>query len=336
MGQDSVPANPQVFRQPLIRLHVDRRCLYENPTSSEYDTEVQSASEWPKATALPPIKTPSNTSCTEQRPEHTMYHPCLDSQVSYRSESQSKSLRNFWSASLEPPITCESLRELEWDQLLNNLLLRHDLNFDPQIQYRPITHGPRGKQRMTQINDYWDAVRVEISMISGNWSRRSLRRASTCYSTPALYLEATTGPQPIPRRLPLMFEAIRETLKTLAPKRQWYAIDERLDAALLVQQLDNGVCDFVSLSDWLGALLRPLCSPERYPLFSDMTSVIKRGVRDADTELIVNGLQGLFNILETMRLVRTSIEIQLIKGLTRSAFHRTLPIIASDVCASLQ
>lgn len=67
-----------------------------------------------------------------------------------------------------------------------------------------------------------------------------------------------------------------------------------------------------------------------------MTSVIKRGVRDADTELIVNGLQGLFNILETMRLVRTSIEIQLIKGLTRSAFHRTLPIIASDVCASLQ
>lgn len=300
MGPTSEPASAQVFRQPPTRLQVDRGRSYENSTPNNYDTETQSSSESLIATALPPILAPSNNSCTEQRPENTMHYLCPHS---CRSEPQGKSWEHFWSASLEPPITCESLRELEWDQLSNNLLLRHDLNFNPQIQYRPNTNGCRPKQRMLEIRDYWDALKAEISMGWGNRSRRSSRPTNICYTSSAPCFEAEDTARPIPRRLPVMFETIRETMKTLAPECRWYAIDERLDAALLVQQLDNGVCDLVSLSDWFGEILRPLCSSERYPLFSIMTSMIKRGMQTADAEIMVDGLKRLFSILEIMKLV---------------------------------
>jgi hypothetical protein len=130
-----------------------------------------------------------------------------------------------------------------------------------------------------------------------------------------------------------MFETIREIMKTLAPECKWHAIDERLDAALLAQQLDNGVCDLVSLGDWFDELLRPLCSPERYPLFSMMISMIKRGMQTADAEIIVDGLKRLFSILEIMRLVSKSIHLETSRGLIDTS-RRTSLTIAFDACDS--
>ncbi len=207
------------------------------------------------------------------------------------------------SASLDPPITRETLSELDWDRISSNLLLRHDLNFEPNIQYRPNTHGARGIERSLENVHYWDAVTVEVDTFLTRKEKMFTSRSQKCLRTPLLSSEPLRSCHSILLRLPRMFGAIRETLKTLVPDREWPAVDSRLDVDLLVQQMENRACDFISLGDCLASLLRRFCSPERDHLFDDMTAKIQLGVRQANAQLIVHGLRRAFSILEIMRLV---------------------------------
>jgi len=207
------------------------------------------------------------------------------------------------SPSLDPPITRETLSELDWDRLSNNLLLRHDLNFETNIQYRPNTYGARGLERSLQTAQYWDAVTVEVDISLANKRRKCSYHSQRCLRTPPPSSKPLRSCHKILLRLPRMFRAIRETLKTLVPEKEWQAIDSRLDVELLVQQMQYGACDFTSLGDCLANLLRRFCSPDRDHLFDDLTAGIRQGVIQADAQLIVTSLRCAFSILEIMRLV---------------------------------
>ena len=209
------------------------------------------------------------------------------------------------SISIEPPITKSTLSQLDADQLYGNLLLRQDLNFDPNIQYRPVTGGDLGNLRTMEASEYWDALSLELA-------RWFMRRDNAWACTPRGCRCASIGrsldknkhaPRTRLIRLPRMIDTVRQILKGLLPEEEWPTIDRRLDISLLVQQLDNDAADFVNLSDWLGSLLRKFCSPERHHMITSMTSTIRLGVYNRDVGRLSNGLMHVFEILEVMKLV---------------------------------
>ena len=102
-----------------------------------------------------------------------------------------------------------------------------------------------------------------------------------------------------------MFATIRDILKTLVPASDCFVVDERLDVALLMQELENGVCDVKGLSDWLQRLLLGSCSPIRDTEVERMVAVVHEGIDKSDARILVDGLKVLFGILETMKLVRS-------------------------------
>lgn len=100
-----------------------------------------------------------------------------------------------------------------------------------------------------------------------------------------------------------MFHTVGDILKSLLPESESSAIDARLDVDLLFQQLENGGCDFIRLSEWLGDLLRHYCLPERRATVDEMTFRIRSGVQEGSTSDILEGLMQIFTILEAMKLV---------------------------------
>ena len=217
--------------------------------------------------------------------------------------SQSCCARNcpaiFASTSLEPLVS-ENFCELELSRISKDLLLRHDLNFDRNITYRPNTQGARGQQRTVQSVEYWNAIRKELVLLLANdYTNPSIEASHNTGSSTQACRSCMFG---FPR-LSRMFGAVRRIVKSLTHVDEWDAIDARLDVDLLLQQMRNRAFDLVTLSDWLAVLLRRCCSPKRYQSIDVMTSSIRLGVEHLEAQPIATGLNSLFNILETLKLV---------------------------------
>jgi hypothetical protein len=101
------------------------------------------------------------------------------------------------------------------------------------------------------------------------------------------------------RRIPAMFRTIKEILEHLVPKRDQPSVDEHLDVAMLMQEIEKGVCDFVSIATWLAQLLKRHCAPMRDEMVNRMVEKIGKG----DAASISAGLCELFGVLEAMKLV---------------------------------
>ena len=215
-------------------------------------------------------------------------------------------LLKIGNARLMPPITKISLSELDLENLLNNLLLRHDLNFDPKIQYRPSTYGAQGERRMTAAVEYWNAMGTELFGHLAGRGSSSACGFSGCQCSLRARSQPTSQASHKQKliRLPRMFETLREILKSLLPPDEWPAIDAWLDIDLLVQEVESNACDFRGLVEWLGSLLKRFCFAARHDLLHNMTSRMRGGVENQDTAEILNGLMQMFSILEVMKLVR--------------------------------
>ncbi|TDL17862.1 Tcp11-domain-containing protein [Rickenella mellea] len=61
--------------------------------------------------------------------------------------------------SVYPPITRDTLRELDLDAILRNPQLRHDLLFDAGLQFRPTT----SRRKREATDTYWAAIKRELS-----------------------------------------------------------------------------------------------------------------------------------------------------------------------------
>lgn len=210
----------------------------------------------------------------------------------------------FWSAIVEPPITNESLSELDLAKIVYNARLRHDLNFGHEIAFKPNTSGRRGLQKEQEGKQYWKAITIELQLYLRSWfcdrPKSPLLRPSKMYPwvwrPPLLHT--------VPQRLPRMLAAIREIVKNLVPGIYWNAVDERFDVALRMQELENGVCDLLGLISWLSKLLLKSCSPLRDASVVEMVSTTRKGIMEKDTAILVDSLKKLFDILEAMKLVR--------------------------------
>ncbi|MCJ1403073.1 hypothetical protein MMC11_006296 [Xylographa trunciseda] len=218
----------------------------------------------------------------------------------YHSMETDHSVDQSRLASVEPPITKASLSELDLPRIINDSKLRHDLNFEVEIAFRPNYYGLKGEQKKAMASAYWTALAVELAIYVG--------QRQQCIS-PATYLSAShtdiclsVHTQPTTRRLPQMFRVLREILKSLVPEAEWSSVEQALDVDFIMQQLDRGVCDLNGLIGWLGKLLMGSCSPCRDPTVLRMVETVQQAAMDQDVQGIVSGIDQLFGILEIMKL----------------------------------
>lgn len=200
----------------------------------------------------------------------------------------------FENADQRPPITPESLAELDMPRIINNPKLRHDVNFDRELHFRPNLDGSKGRQKMLQADQYWRALEAELVMLNFVATRRATSTDNEEYWNRCMKGSMI--------RLPKIFAAIRDILKTLVPDYDQKAVLERLEVDHIVQQIQNGVCDLVDLGNWLGKVLKNHCAPMRDPLVDTMQKEIRRGATEGKHEKLVSGLRQLMSILEAMKL----------------------------------
>ncbi|KAI9663430.1 MAG: hypothetical protein M1829_006068 [Trizodia sp. TS-e1964] len=183
-----------------------------------------------------------------------------------------------------PPVTAASLEELNITRIVHNLKLRNDINYDPDLHFRPNLDGENGANKVQQGSNYWADLTSEILF----------------YSLPAESPERDTWDKV--DRLDLAFASIREILQTLVPTRDHPALIESLNEKWLVSQLKRGNYNFVGLSQWLARLIKSHCAPMRDDWVDQMVAQVQIGTEQANINELVNGLKELFGILEAMKL----------------------------------
>jgi hypothetical protein len=203
----------------------------------------------------------------------------------------------FQSAAELPPITIQSLSELDVGNIITNIKLRHDVNFDRDLSFRPNLDGVKGHEKSKASKNYWAALVAELEL----YDRLFQGTPPLCNS--AKWIETVRHAQ---RRIPKMFQTVREVLKSLVPDRDHSRVDEHLDVAKLMQEIERGVCDLVRLAEWMSHLLKEHCAPMRDDSVDKMVESIRTGVAGNDHRSIVQGLCELLGILETMKLVSSS------------------------------
>jgi hypothetical protein len=221
--------------------------------------------------------------------------------------------RVFYEAPSSAPITKHSLSELDIGSIINNSKLRHDVNFDRELHFRPNMDGERGRRKRDAQMMYWRAVATELHLVF-----HVLQAPIQDAIKPALIDQCSL-------RLQQMFETIKEILKNLVPDRDQSDVDDHLDVPMLMQEISRGVCNFVSIAGWIAQLLKRHCAPMRDELVDRMIEKIE----GQTPESITAGLVDLFSVLEAMKLVRGTFTITLQPP--RLTANRMSPTTRSDI-----
>lgn len=191
------------------------------------------------------------------------------------------------SATLEPPVTKGTLSELDVNKIVHNTKLRHDINFDPDLHFRPNLDGEKGRRKTEKANHFWETMKAQLREYLTNREQFDARgEAEWC--------------------LPTTLKAIRGILETLVPQRDRPSVEETFNVDLLMQQFKKGVADLVKLATWLSQLLKCHCAPMRDDWVDEMVTQLSNGDRNGDVTMLVAGMQNLLGVLEAMKLVSNS------------------------------
>lgn len=204
-------------------------------------------------------------------------------------------------ASLDPPVTKESLSELDLNRIVSDARLRHDINFEHEIMFRPNTYGVRGLRKKQEEDQYFEALAIEIDYYL---TRHRPSPVSPSREGSILIARALDPVSPLQaaRRVSRMIASIRDVVKILVPAGKWQAVDDQFDTDLRMQELEHGICNIAALIEWLGKLLLCSCSPMRDPLVKAMMAKTRSAIESDDVLQLVDAIKDLFAVLETMKL----------------------------------
>ncbi|PGH03792.1 hypothetical protein AJ79_07268 [Helicocarpus griseus UAMH5409] len=189
-----------------------------------------------------------------------------------------------------PPVTKQSLGELDLNAIMDNIQLRMDVNFDRDLHFRPVG----GEAKTKAANEYWQAIAIEISI----YAFCAHNNIEFTFDIPYSPLQH----QVFKARLPKMLETLKAVLLTLVPERDCQCVEENLDDSFLLKQLEKGVLNLVGLAEWLANLLKTHCAPMRDQMADEMVEHIRRGFQLQNMNDVAEGLKQLFAILESMKL----------------------------------
>ncbi|KAF5006114.1 hypothetical protein FDECE_7486 [Fusarium decemcellulare] len=246
------------------------------PSKDEKDEAVQSSQVSPRRCddpshsttpgAAPLLRNPSETSTTSS--------PAPEGR---RSPAPSQPL--------EPPVTRSSLGELEVSKIINNPKLRHDINFDPELHFRPNVEGDKGRRKHDRASIFWTSLKEQL--VEFIVDRQSFYDK---YGTDDNWC------------LPKLLKSVKEIIQTLVPQRDRQFLDEGLNVDLLMQQFHRGIADLEKLALWLSRVLKSHCAPMRDEWVDSMYKQLSNGNRNNDVDELVNGMRSLLSVLEAMKL----------------------------------
>ena len=185
----------------------------------------------------------------------------------------------------EPPVTKTTLSELDVPRIVFNPKLRHDVNFDPDLHFRPNLDGESGRRKTQKAVEFWNLLTAQLVLFMLN---------------PVAFEKELYGREWC---LPITLRAISEILSTLVPPEDRPSVEEILNVGHLMQQLRRGVADLEKLASWLSRTLKSHCAPMRDDWVDEMSKYLSTGNNTRDVSIIVQGLQTLLGVLEAMKLV---------------------------------
>lgn len=192
-------------------------------------------------------------------------------------------------------MTKATLSELDMHRILQNVKLRHDINFDPDLCFRPNLDGEKGRRKLLRAADFWETMTRQLSAFSADaraWEHDA-DGAEWC--------------------LPATLRAIKEILETLVPLRDRAVVLDMFNIDFLMQQFRAGVADLPGLITWLARLLKCHCAPMRDADIDDMVAIFFQP--DTTESPLIRGLAKLMLVLEHMKLVGCVVETRF-PGLT--------------------
>jgi hypothetical protein len=170
-------------------------------------------------------------------------------------------------------------------KILHNPKLRHDINFDPELHFRPNLDGEKGRRKQDRANQFWNALKAElIEFVTDRPSFYEKHGHSDDWTLPAL------------------LKAVKDIVQTLVPQRDRQFLDEGLNVELLMQQFHKGIADLEKLASWLSRVLKSHCAPMRDEWVDTMYNQLSNGNRQGDMDMLVTGMRSLLSVLEAMKL----------------------------------
>jgi hypothetical protein len=202
-----------------------------------------------------------------------------------RKNNECRAAKQTRTAVLEPPYSKTTLSELDCTRIVHNPKLRHDINFDPDLHFRPNLDGERGRRKKENSEDFWSTMKSQLQdyLLDRAKFEKEIGDAEWC--------------------LPVTLDAIRGILETLVPSRDRSSVEESFNVELLMQQFRQGVADLEKLANWLSQLLKCHCAPMRDSQVDRMVVQLSNGYRNGDVEMLVGGMRDLLAVLEAMKLV---------------------------------
>ncbi|KAH8778827.1 T-complex protein 11-domain-containing protein [Diaporthe sp. PMI_573] len=186
---------------------------------------------------------------------------------------------------LEPPVTKATLSELDVSKIIHNPKLRHDINFDPELHFRPNLDGDKGRRKQEKANQFWTTLRDQLTSFVVD--RDAFRR------------DFPTGADWC---LPILLKSVKEIIQTLVPQRDREFLHEGFNVELLMQQFNQGMADLEKVASWLSGVLKLHCAPMRDEWVDEMYSELSNGNRNNDMAELVKGMRSLLSVLEAMKL----------------------------------
>lgn len=232
------------------------------------------------------------SSSTTQSPERRRHR--------HRSSHHDQSFSHKQSSSkIELPVTKGTLSELDVNKIIHNPKLRHDINYDPELHFRPNLDGEKGRRKQDKAQQFWDNLRDELTQFVTNRDE---------------FLKAH-GPDDNEWSLPALLNAVKDIIQTLVPARDRDLLNEGLNVPLLMQQFARGVVDLEKLAAWLSSVLKLHCAPMRDDWVDEMYNELSRGNRDNDVAELVKGMCSLLSVLEAMKLDVANHQIRCLRPL---------------------
>lgn len=237
----------------------------------------------PIQTQSQPLPPPTSSSHSHPTSSATTQTP----QYAYTHTSSHEERRKDETPVHEPPVTKHTLSELDVSKIIHNPKLRHDINFDPELHFRPNLDGEKGRRKQQRASQFWDLLEKQLSAFVNHDTR--------------MQFMAECGPGK-DWCLPELLKAVKEIIQTLVPARDRLYLDEGLNVDLIMQQFYRGVADLEKLALWLSRVLKSHCAPMRDEWVDEMYRQLSAGNAEGDMRKLVQGMRSLLSVLEAMKL----------------------------------